>query len=87
MKKQDNKSFEKKLVRLEEISELLEAENTQLEDAIKLFEEGIELSKDCLLRLKNAELKITELKKKIDSVSVEGKELSKRKKTEMPNNE
>jgi len=80
MKKKDTNSFEKKLIRLEEISDLLEAENTQLEDAIKLFEEGIELSKDCLLSLKNVELKITELKKKIDSVSIEGKESSRRNK-------
>ena len=73
MKKKETDNFEKKILRLEEISDLLEAEGTQLEDAITLFEEGIELSKDCLTTLKNAELKITELKKKIDSVSIEGK--------------
>jgi exodeoxyribonuclease VII small subunit len=73
MKKKDTNTFEKKIVRLEEISNLLEAEETQLEDAIKLFEEGIELSKDCLTTLKSAEIKITELKKKIDSVSLENK--------------
>ena len=73
MKKKETDNFEKKILRLEEISDMLEAEDTQLEDAITLFEEGIELSKDCLTTLKNAELKITELKKKIDSVSIEGK--------------
>jgi exodeoxyribonuclease VII small subunit len=73
MKKKETNTFENKLVRLEEISDLLEAEETQLEDAIKLFEEGIELSKDCLTTLKSAELKITELKKKIDSISLNDK--------------
>jgi exodeoxyribonuclease VII small subunit len=80
MKKKETDNFEKKILRLEEISDLLEAEGTQLEDAITLFEEGIELSKDCLTTLKNAELKITELKKKIDSLTVEGKEPSKKNK-------
>lgn len=80
MKKKETDTFEKKLLRLEEISDLLEAEDTQLEDAITLFEEGIELSKDCLITLKNAELKITELKKKIDSINLEGKEPSKKNK-------
>jgi exodeoxyribonuclease VII small subunit len=80
MKKKETDIFEKKILRLEEISDLLEAEGTQLEDAITLFEEGIELSKDCLKTLKNAELKITELKKRIDSLTVEGKEPSKKNK-------
>lgn len=80
MKKKETDNFEKKILRLEEISDLLEAEDTQLEDAIALFEEGIELSQDCLTTLKNAELKITELKKKIDSISLEGKEPSKKNK-------
>ena len=73
MKKKTKDSFENKILRLEEISDQLESEETQLEDAIKLFEEGIELSKDCLTTLKNAELKITELKKKIDIISVKPK--------------
>ena len=80
MKKKETDNFEKKILRLEEISDLLEAEDTQLEDALMLFEEGIELSKDCLTTLKNAELKITELKKKIDSISPEGIEQPKKKK-------
>jgi len=79
MKKKDTGNFEKKILRLEEISDLLEAEETQLEDAINLFEEGIELSKDCLTTLKNAELKITELKKKIDSANYDSKSTSKKK--------
>lgn len=80
MKKKETDNFEKKILRLEEISDLLESEDTQLEEAIKLFEEGIELSEDCLTTLKNAELKITELKKKIDSAELDKKEIAKKNK-------
>ncbi len=69
-KKNTANTFEKDFERLEEISNLLEAENIGLEDAIKLFEEGINLSKKCLAKINKAELKITELKKKIDNVNV-----------------
>ncbi len=74
-KKSEKSSFESKLNRLEEISSLLESENIGLEDAINLYEEGIELSKDCISTLKNAELKITELKKKLENSSSNNKEL------------
>jgi exodeoxyribonuclease VII small subunit len=80
MKKKETDNFEKKILRLEEISDLLESEDTQLEEAIKLFEEGIELSEDCLTTLKNAELKITELKKRIDSADLDEKEIAKKNK-------
>lgn len=73
MKKKDTLTFEKKILRLEEISDLLESEDTELEEALELFEEGVELSKDCITTLKYAELKITELKKKIEAVTNSGK--------------
>lgn len=63
------KSFEEKLKRLEQISELLESGDVQLEESISLFEEGIKLSKECLIILENAELKITKLKKEISNNS------------------
>lgn len=66
MAKKKEQSFEKKLTRLEEISRILEDEESGLEDSIKLFEEGIMLSKDCLKLLKNAELKIVELRDQIN---------------------
>lgn len=62
-KKSDINSFENNLSRLEEISELLENEDMGLDEALILYEEGIKLSKVCMNSLKNAELKITELKK------------------------
>lgn len=64
-KKKSEQSFEDKLLRLEEVSSLLEREDLGLEKSIELFEEGVKLSKECLISLQNAELKITELKKQI----------------------
>ena len=58
-------------MRLEEISELLEDENTHLEDSIKLFEEGIELKDFCEKKLKSAKLKIEKIIKKNKELSSE----------------
>jgi len=59
-------TFEEMLVRLQEISELLENDESGLEKSISLYEEGIKLSKLCYSKLKTAELKVTELKKELD---------------------
>ncbi|MCK9426309.1 MAG: exodeoxyribonuclease VII small subunit [Ignavibacteriaceae bacterium] len=67
MKKKTNEStFKNDLQRLEEIATLLDNNELDLEEAISLFEEGIQLSKKCLDTLTTAELKVTELKAKID---------------------
>ncbi|NUM70913.1 MAG: exodeoxyribonuclease VII small subunit [Ignavibacteriaceae bacterium] len=51
--------------RLEEIASSLEDTTLDLEDALKLYEEGMILAKECTEQLKGAELKITELKNKL----------------------
>lgn len=53
--------FEKSLKRLEEISKLLETDNISLEDSLKLFEEGITLSRSCSETLKKANQRILSL--------------------------
>lgn len=70
-KKIEEKNFENNLRRLEEITGLLEGNDLSLNEALGLYEEGINLSKDCLTQLKNAELKIKELKKNINTSSDE----------------
>lgn len=65
-KKKETESFEKSLHRLEEIAEILENEEIGLDESIQLYEEGIKLSKICYNRLKDAELKITELKSQLE---------------------
>jgi exodeoxyribonuclease VII small subunit len=75
MSKKNSKNFEQCLSRLEEIADKLESDEIGLEDALQLYEEGINLSRECLLSLKNAELKITELKKKVEEISIGEKDL------------
>ena len=67
-KKKEN-NFESALKRLEEISDLLENEDTPLEDSIKLFEEGIELKEFCEDKLKSAKLKIDKIVKRNKSLT------------------
>ncbi len=57
-------SFEKQLARLEEIVEKLEEEQTDLDASVKLFEEGITLSKELAQKLETVKFKVSELKKK-----------------------
>ena len=61
-----NKNFEVSLKRLQEISELLENDDLSLEDSIKLYEEGIKLSKECFNSLEKAELKVEELNSELE---------------------
>ena len=58
MKQQANDSFESLLRRLEEIVNSLEDQTIGLEESIKLFEEGMVLSKRCRSILEEANGKI-----------------------------
>lgn len=65
-KKEQKYSFESSLKRLEKIVETLEQGEVSLEDSLSLFEEGIQLSKECLETLNKAELKIKQLTKNLN---------------------
>lgn len=54
-------SFEKKLTRLEEIVQKMEAGEMSLDESLKLFEEGVKLSRDCNKELSEAEQKVKKL--------------------------
>lgn len=56
-------SFEQSLKRLEQIVEELEQGDVPLDDALKMYEEGIELSKACVEKLSQAELRLKKLSK------------------------
>ncbi len=64
-------SFEENMQGLETIVQELEKGDLNLEDSIKKFEEGIELSKKCNEILEDAEKKITILIKKEDKIEEE----------------
>lgn len=70
-KKNDELNFEDSLMRLEQIAELLENENTPLEESISLFEEGIALKEICDLKLKKAKLKIEKIIKSKNTITTE----------------
>lgn len=50
--------FEKKLSRLEEIVSKMETGDLTLEESLKLFEEGVKLSRECNAQLAEAEQKV-----------------------------
>lgn len=54
-------NFEKKLTRLEEIVQGMEAGDLPLDKSLTLFEEGIRLSKECHGELNQAEQKVKQL--------------------------
>jgi len=54
-------SYEEALVELESVVEVLEGEQSQLEDAMKLFERGQSLVAHCSALLESAQLKVHKL--------------------------
>lgn len=54
-------NFEKAMERLERIIDDLESGDLNLDESIKVFEEGVELSKKCYKKLSEAELKVKQL--------------------------
>ena len=59
VKDEENINFEDSMKQLDEIASELESGKLNLEDSIKLFEEGMELSRKCNDFLEEAEKKIT----------------------------
>ena len=58
MSEENKKTFEESLNELEKIATDLERGDLNLEDAIKKFETGMKLSKECSEKLENAEKRI-----------------------------
>ena len=58
--------FERSLTRLEEVVRKLESPQLSLDEAMKLFEEGVELSRECQKQLEEAEGRVEILLKKAD---------------------
>lgn len=54
-------TFEQAIKRLEEIVNLLENNETSLDDSVELFQEGVQLSQYCLKKLGNVENKVSKI--------------------------
>ena len=59
--KEKERSFEEAMERLQEIVNLLETGKADLDDELKLYEEGVALIRYCSDRLSKAEQKIREI--------------------------
>ncbi len=63
---QKKPDFERSLARLEEVVRKLESPQLSLDESMKLFEEGVALSRECQKQLEEAEGKVEILLKKAD---------------------
>jgi len=63
---QKKPDFERSLARLEEVVRRLESPQLSLDEAMKLFEEGVRLSRECQKQLEEAEGRVEILLKKAD---------------------
>jgi len=61
-----NKNFEEMIKELEQIAKDLESGNLSLDDSVKKFEQGMEISKGCSKILEEAEKRISILIKNSD---------------------
>lgn len=62
----DAPRLEEAIARLEAIAERLEDPETPLDEAVRLYEEGLVLYKGCAAQLDAAELRIVELSKALE---------------------
>jgi exodeoxyribonuclease VII small subunit len=62
--------FERSLMRLEEVVRKLESPQLSLDEAMKLFEEGVDLQRECQKQLEEAEGRVEILLKKADGKMV-----------------
>jgi exodeoxyribonuclease VII small subunit len=60
-KKNKDDRFEDQLAKLEEIVDRLEDESVGLEEALGLFENGMDLARRCRARLEEVEQRVTQL--------------------------
>ena len=68
---QNNQSFEASMVRLEQIVRAMEKGDVELEESLKLFQEGTELIRRCGKLLDDAELQVKKIMTAPDGSPVE----------------
>lgn len=63
-------SYEEAVKQLEKILSDLESDDVSLDQAIKLFEKSVELTKICLDKINATEGKVEIIKKELDNITV-----------------
>ena len=71
MAKKEEKNIEELIIKLEDITNKLEKEQLSLDEAVTLFEKGMELSQKCNSRLEDAEKRISILINKDNEIKEE----------------
>lgn len=71
MSKKEESNFEELIEKLEDITNKLEKEQLSLDESVKLFEEGMKISKECNSKLEDAEKRITILINTNDEIKEE----------------
>lgn len=64
-------NYEQAVEELEKVLESLESQNTSLDDALKLFEKSVELSKICFDKIKETQGKVEIIKKELDGIKTQ----------------
>ena len=64
-------TYEQAVKELEEILQSLENQDTSLDDALKLFEKSVELSKICFEKIKQTQGKVEIIKKELYEIKVQ----------------
>lgn len=64
-------TYEQAVKELEEILQSLENQETSLDEALKLFEKSVELSKICFEKIKQTQGKVEIIKKELDEIKVQ----------------
>ena len=71
MMNQKNRTFEEKMLRLEQIVRAMERGDVPLEESLKLFQEGTQLVQSCGKLLDEAELQVKKIATAADGNPVE----------------
>lgn len=64
-------TYEQAVKELEDILQSLESQDTSLDEAMKLFEKSVELSKICFEKIKQTQGKVEIIKKELDQIKVQ----------------
>lgn len=67
----DKRSFEDKMLRLEQIVKAMERGEVPLEESLKLFQEGTSLVQDCSKMLDDAQQQVTKIMTQPDGTPTE----------------
>ncbi len=70
-KKNEQNTFDQSLKKLEEVVKRLETGELTLEDSIELYQEGMELARQCHVKLEAAEQKVQQIVRENDQLRIE----------------